>query len=286
MFLPLNTAIKYMTSRVPVRSIWTQFRPWSLILTTTLATGMGGSAAALDSGPPATTGSSSPGAIAQGVTYPRRPFTERDQVVPGSAFAQFLDRTRQAVRDRDAAYLRAIAAPSLLQGSEETASLSEFNIDNPNAPFWLHLERVLAIGCAFTSDISYEGPGVTRSNAETAICPFTAEIDGANLTDEEYYAQVFIVGENVRARLQSNTESPVVGTVSNEVVRFAYNRAENWNSAAWEQMETLGGWVPVTLPGGTQGFVSSRYAFVPLGYRAYFTNAYGDWKMTLLTIGD
>jgi len=275
-----------MTFPVPVRSIWTQFRPWAMISATTLATWMGLSASTLAGGWVERRDSQPPFSVAQGVVYPRRPLNARDQVVPGSDFATFLERTRQAVRDRDAAYMRAIAAPDLLQGTDEIASLTEFNIDNPTAPFWRHLERAISIGCAFTSDFDYEGPGVSRSNAQTAICPFTAEIDGANLTDEEYYAQVFVVGENVRARLQATTDSPIVGSASNEVVRFAYNRAETWNEAAWERMETLDGWVPVTLPGGTQGFVSSRYAFVPLGYRAYFTNAYGDWKMTLLTIGD
>jgi hypothetical protein len=46
------------------------------------------------------------------------------------------------------------------------------------------------------------------------------------------------------------------------------------------------GWTPILLPDGQRGFVSGRYAYAPLGYRALFQKVKGQWQMQALIAGD
>ena len=213
--------------------------------------------------------------IAQLSASARRPFTAIDQAKPGSSFYQFRQQLQQAVQRRDAAFIRSIAAPDIRLTFGPPITLNDLEIDNPNALFWQRLERIISTGCA-----PYEAPAGAPAT-DTWVCPHVAQ---AALGDP--FTDVYVVGEGVNVRAKPQLNSAVVGVLSNEVVAIdqaAYNAfSESQRIAA----ETLSGWFPVTTPQGQRGYVSSRYAFIPAGYRARFERVNNRWQMTIFITGD
>lgn len=211
---------------------------------------------------------------APGPAYARRPYVLVDQVKPGSSFSQFREQLRQAVRDRNAGFIRAIADPRIQLGYGRPRPLSSLDINNPQAPFWLHLERVLSVDCA-----PYEAP--PGATVEAWACPHVFQ---AALGDP--FADVYIVGEGINVRSQPRLGSPVVDGVSNEVVKVDQAALNAFSQSQLKALQTLAGWYPVITPAGQRGYVSSRYAFIPAGFRAIFERQGTRWKMTAFLAGD
>ena len=205
----------------------------------------------------------------------RRPFTAVDQAKPGSSFYQFRQQLQQAVQRRDANFIRSIAAPNIRLTFGTPITLNDLDIDNSNALFWQRLERIISTGCA-----PYEAPANSPA-VDAWVCPHIAQ---AALGDP--FTDVYIVGEGVNVRAKPQLNSPIVGVVSNEVVAIdqaAYNAFSNSQRIA---AETLSGWFPVVTSQGQRGYVSSRYAYLPAGYRARFEQIDNRWQMTLFITGD
>lgn len=209
---------------------------------------------------------------------PRQPLTLIDEATNSTDFSQFRERLRQAVRDRDAEFIRAIATPDIKLTFGLPITLNDLDIDNPNADVWLHMEKAIATGCASQH---YGSP----SEQPTWICPhaFLAPDQSPNM---DAFSQVIIVGQDVNVRAQPNQNSPVVGTLSNEAVRYDTEATLDLSEQQRTAMSTLSGWYPVITPSGDRGFVSSRYAYSPIGYRAFFEKIDGDWKMSVFIAGD
>lgn len=208
--------------------------------------------------------------------YPRQPLTLTDEAVPSSDFFQFRAQLRQAVADRDADFIRAIASPQIRLSFGDVQTLDSLNLDDPDAPAWRHLEKAIATGCA-TYDLARPD---TDMGTLTWVCPqafVTPEIDSP-------YNQVVIVAADVNVRDEPSLNSPVVDVVSSEIVQR--DLQVELASAEYDLAETLEGWVPVVTPRGIRGYVSSRYAYSPVGYRAFFSRTNGDWQMEMFLAGD
>jgi hypothetical protein len=205
--------------------------------------------------------------------YPRHPVTLVDEVEPGSSFFQFRERLRQAVHHRDADYIRSIATSSIkLSLGPEPDTLDDLDINNPNAPFWQDMENAIATGCTRYNQSSLEPEGW--------VCPHvfgaseSIDIRNLNLPPDLFVNQLFIVGENVNVRAEARIDSPVIGTLSNEIVLL--NRDIN----------SVEDWTRIIMPTGQQGYVDDRYAYEPLGYRASFFRKNGMWQMNVFIAGD
>lgn len=211
--------------------------------------------------------------------YSRRPAVLNDLAKPNTSFYEFRNRLRQAVKERDAEYIRAIAAPNIKLSFGLPMRLDELDLDNPNSLFWKRLERIINIGCA-----PFEGSPeiVATANAQVWICPHLFQA----VQIDDPYTDIFIVGENVNVRSQPSTDSPAIAVLSNEVVRVDPMGFEILSQEQREVLETNRGWRPIITPQGDRGFVSSRYAYSPMGYRAYFVNEGDGWFMTVFLVGD
>ena len=216
---------------------------------------------------------SSPQPLASAKAYPRRPIALTDQAKPGSSFYEFRQRLRQAVRDRDPAFLRQIADPQIRLTFGRPLTLEQLEIANPNAIVWQHLERIVNTGCA-----PARASADVLPKFEAWTCPHVAETSGNPFLD------VYIVGTGVNVRSQPATSSSVVAVLSNEIVQS--DPKGNLSPQQWQRTETSTGWRPVITPEGVRGFVSSRYAYIAAGYRAQFEHQQGQWKMTSLVAGD
>ncbi|HEY9627856.1 MAG TPA: hypothetical protein V6C84_11190 [Coleofasciculaceae cyanobacterium] len=211
---------------------------------------------------------------AQATPYPRRLYRLRDQVPANSPFHQFRERLKQAIRDRDAEFIAAIADPEIKTTFGLPVPFSSLDFDNPNSLSWKRLERIIDIGCT-----PYEAPAGVEIDAYQ--CPHVSQ---ASLGDP--FSDVYIVGENVQVRAQPRADSPVIDAVSDEVVNADPAELARLTQQQQQEQQTVEGWQPIVTSTGQRGYVSSRYAYYPAGYRARFEQQQGDWKMTVFIAGD
>lgn len=196
-------------------------------------------------------------------SYPRQPLDLRDTQL-GSDFYQFRQRLREAVRRRDANFIRSTAIPGIRLTFGDPKTLDDLNIDNPKAEIWLGMEKAFSTGCAY--------------DTQTWICPHVFHVfEVLPLDPFDYFA---IVGVNVNARSQPSTNSQIVGVLSNEVVKYDYQATGAYN------LDNPNSWTPIVLPNGRRGYVLNRYVYSPIGYRGFFKKVQGKWKMITFVAGD
>lgn len=207
----------------------------------------------------------------------------RDEIAPGSDFDRFRDQLRSAVRDRDADFLRQVADEHIKLSFGAGLTL-EKRLAEPNAVLWQELDRAIGGDCA------PDGP----ADSGFWACP-ASFVTEAYHPEIDPYLTVYVDGTDVAVRQLPSTNSPVVARVSNSILQSAalpwnesLSAAEDAELNAWYQAsETAQGWKFVSLPDGRKGFVSSRYAYSSLGYRAIFQqDEAGGWGMTAFIAGD
>lgn len=133
-------------------------------------------------------------------------------------FAKFLDRTRQAVRDRDANYIRSIVTPETKFSFGEHRSINYLNPENPNSPFWTSLEKALSLGCSQES-YGYSCPTVFQQFDNAVKKNPSANLDA--------FSAIVVVGENVNVRSQPSTTSSAIATLTNEIVKYDTTTFQN-----------------------------------------------------------
>ncbi|NET31245.1 MAG: SH3 domain-containing protein [Cyanothece sp. SIO1E1] len=215
--------------------------------------------------------------------FTRQPLLLKDQAKPAADFFQFRQQLRQAVKNREVEFIRAIAAPDIKLSFGGLTDLDNLNISDPNALVWQHLERAIAIGCA---QENYQSEVNTARETEARwVCP-QVFLASDLIETADPFEQVFIVGEKVNVRAAPNNEGAVVDTLSHEVVKYDEQSIADLSEQQLSMLETFDGWIPVVIPDGQRGYVSSRYAYSPIGYRAFFSQVDGEWQMTVFLAGD
>lgn len=184
-----------------------------------------------------------------------------DRVKPGTDFYRFRERLRLAIKRRDAKFIESISDPDIKLSFGSPMKLSSLNLNNPQAKIWLELDKLFAVGC--------ENGG--NRKATTWICPHVFQAWGQVKLDPFEYG--IVVGKNVNIHSQPNINSSIITTVTDQLVKLKSNDINrNWDS--------------IELLDGISGYVSSRFFYSPVGYRAFFEKAKGKWKMTVLIAGD
>ncbi|MBD1825482.1 hypothetical protein H6F51_23720, partial [Cyanobacteria bacterium FACHB-DQ100] len=90
-------------------------------------------------------------------------------------------------------------------------------------------------------------------------------------------------------RSQPNTNSAAIATLTNEIVKYdttAFQNASDTEKSTTLRLDNSNGWIPIVLSNNRRGFVSSRYAYSPIGYRVLFNKDSGEWKMQAFVTGD
>ncbi len=203
-----------------------------------------------------------------------------DESAKSPDFAKFLDRTKQAVRDRDATYIRSIVTPETKFSFGKQRSIDALNPDNPNSPFWASLEKALSLGCSQESS-GYSCPTVFQQ--------FQAALKNGTSAETDAFSSIVVVGQNVNVRSQPNENAPAIATLTNEIVKYdttTFQAASPQDKADTFRLDNPNGWTPVILSNDRRGFVSSRYAYSPVGYRVLFGKEGGVWKMQAFVTGD
>jgi Bacterial SH3 domain len=122
---------------------------------------------------------------------------------------------------------------------------------------------VLALGGSFQNEVTFTAP--------YTFSRFPDKLDA--------FEHGVIVGENVRVRQKPTVDSPVVTSLSFDIVAVT-----DWGERL--SGDSKQGWVRVKLAGGQEGYISSGYVHSPIDYRAVFEKRQGRWLITSLVAGD
>jgi hypothetical protein len=68
-------------------------------------------------------------------------------------FKLFIQTVQQAVRDRDAQFIRSLVTPKTRFSFGEHRSISYLNPDNADSPFWTQLEQAIGASCLKEGDV-------------------------------------------------------------------------------------------------------------------------------------
>ncbi|HKQ76239.1 MAG TPA: SH3 domain-containing protein [Blastocatellia bacterium] len=176
-------------------------------------------------------------------------------------------RLLEAVQQRDAAVILGSLAPDIVNSFGGNGGIAEFKEkwrpEQPGSKLWPTLATVLALGGSFRNEGTFAAPYV--------FSRFPDQLDA--------FEHGVIVGDNVRVRQKATVDSPVIATMSFDIVAVT-----DWgvkSSGVGKQ-----GWVRVKLTGGQEGYIASEYIRSPIDYRAVFEKRQGRWLITTLVAGD
>lgn len=224
-------------------------------------------------------------------TYIRQPIRLSDRVPPRSDFNQFRDELRSAIENRDAVFVESLIPDQGVGiGFGRPVTANNLDLENPNAQFWLILEKAIVHGC---DEAPREQHPETDPNSQGWVCH--------NITNAFYEqypkpeseqgisyetSRVIVVGKGVNVRTQPNINSESIAKLTDEIVWF--NR-QTWEQTPEEErssLDALDGWTPVILPDGQRGYVNNRYAYSPLSYRVIFGQINEKWQILQVPGGD
>lgn len=161
----------------------------------------------------------------------------------------------QTVLRRDTAALFAVLVPDVMNSFGGDGGMAEFkDMWRPAASeseLWRTLAEVLSLGGMFYGDTLFSAPYTyTR---------FPPELDA--------FDHVVVIGSNVRVRAEPDPEAEILATVSFDIL------------AIGRDVSSSNGWDAVRLGDGRHGFIDSRYARSPGGYRLGFVRRGGHWLL-------
>ena len=201
----------------------------------------------------------------------RYPFVSVDQSGEDPDFSEFLHQLRQAVENRDADFIVRHFDPDVqLSFGPYPPTLASL-IEDPDESFWLALEKAIAIGCAHYGHLW--------------ICPHYFP-NLLTLEEINSFDQVIIVGEDIQVRSAPNSNSSALGVLSNEIVAFDREGYFQLSTQDQSMVDTLYGWTPILLNNNQRGFVPSRYAYQPLGYRIGIERVDNQYIVRTFIAGD
>ncbi len=201
-----------------------------------------------------------------------------DEAVSGSDFYQFRTQLREAVQNRNAPFVGSIIPETGLGiGFSVPQTRDNLNLDDPQARFWLLLEKATKIGCA-----PAENPPAynTDPGSEIWVCPNVAQAFARQVPPPPsaegvswQLERVVVVGENVNARSQPSVNSEAIATLSNEVVQLDRDRQLP------ETFDPIDSWTAIRLSDDREAYVYNSYVYSPLESRALFGQINGEWQL-------
>ena len=196
-----------------------------------------------------------------------------DEGTKDPSFSAFRERLLRAVRGRDERFILSILDPNIELSFGGHRGIKDFKemwlTKNSREDLWTELNAVLSLGGAF----------VTSGGGKQFCAPYTFTNFPDDVDAFEYAA---ITGNNVRVRARPELSSPIVSTLTYDVVRadFYYDPRDS------QEEKGTPGWVKITTPEGRQGYVAARFIRSAVDYRACFRKVKGSWRMTAFIGGD
>jgi hypothetical protein len=226
------------------------------------------------------------------INFPHQKINLVDQSSQSPEFAQFIQQFRQAVQNRDAQFIRDRVTSKTAFDFGRHRSINYLNPDNPKSPFWSQLEKAIAPGCTDEANtaLPQTPPKGTVFSCSTVFRQFEGARNApANQKISVSETSIVVVGNGVNVRSEPEQKAPVIALLSDEIVTFdrdTFEKSPMQIQQTTLEPDNLDGWTPVILPNDKRGYVSNRFAYRPLGYRAIFANTDGRWMMQAFVSGD
>ncbi len=202
-----------------------------------------------------------------------------DQSHLDPSFAEFKAQLLEAIQKRNLEFLRGAMADhvSLAPGGSVTRerALAAFDAEDAEVDLWRELRDVLLLG-ATRVEIDY--PGVPKWPRFCAPSVTTRMPNRIEMVD-----MLVITGKEVLVHTRARSSSPVIDTLSYDVVTIA-TRGRGISPEKIEG-ETYG-WDQIVTPSGKVGYVYGKYARHWLDYRACFSKVNGKWLLVSLSYVD
>lgn len=202
-----------------------------------------------------------------------------DEGYKDSSFLSFREELLHAIRQRDSKFILSIVAPNILNSFGGEGGVDEFKeqwkLDQPDSKFWDELLSVLSMGGAF----------MNSDGVQEFCAPYVAsqwEKVLKQLPDSsDTYEYAAVIRENVPLRAQPDHNSPVIDTLSYDILKFNFS-----TPVSDEPLAGTNEWEKVVTLSGKQGYILSKDVRSPLDYHACFKTIEGRWVMTMFVAGD
>lgn len=178
-------------------------------------------------------------------------------------FLRFRNELKDIARRRDERALLRIADPEIRisfgdnNGIDNFRKLVRGQFAQPAEQFWSDFARMLDLG------------GSLRADRHGFVAPY---IYSAWPNHYDSFECAAVVGADVRVREQPRADARIVATVSYVIVRLHTSPELEWTA--------------VELADGRTGYIAARYVYGPTGWRAFFDDESGRWRMSLFIAGD
>jgi hypothetical protein len=190
-------------------------------------------------------------------------------------FLIFRQRLLEAVKKRDAKYIRTILDPHITNTFGGDGGIDEFferwKPESKETGLWEELTTILTLGGSF------------QEQGKPIFCaPYVfSRWDSIEsyLTDTEA-SYAAIIGDGVKLRSAANNSSEVKAELHYDVVKLDYKNSVR------EPLKEKYAWLNVVTLAGERGYVSARFVRDPLDYRACFEKSGETWYMTHFVAGD
>jgi hypothetical protein len=183
------------------------------------------------------------------------------------SFKAFRDKLIEAAKNRDTKFVLSILDPDILNSFGGDGGVGQFKEkwkpDNPNSELWGVLLGVLSIGGSFDPK--------TKDFCAPYVFSNFPELDG--------FEHSAIIGEQVRVREQPGLTSPIIASLSYDIVALPDRPVKPIKMDGTS-------WIAIKLSNGKTGFVSEQFIRSPIDYRACFSKKNGKWRMNTLVAGD
>jgi hypothetical protein len=177
-------------------------------------------------------------------------------------FLRFRTQLKDIASRRDERALMRFVAPDIRisfgdnNGVDNFRKLVRGQFGQPAAQFWSDFARMLDLG------------GTLREDRHGFVAPY---IYSAWPNHYDSFECAAVVGANVRMRERPRADARILATVSYAIVRL-------------HSSPDLA-WMAVELADGRKGYIAARYVYGPTGWRAFFDDENGQWRMTLFIAG-
>jgi hypothetical protein len=188
-----------------------------------------------------------------------------DEGTKDPTFQEFRGKLIEAAKNRDAKFVLSILDPNIQNGFDGVGGVKEFKEkwkpDNPDSELWGVLIEILSMGGSFTKN------------------EFCAPYVYTKFPEPDPFEHSAIIGEQVRVREQPGLTSPIIASLSYDIVAIT--------DPPTTPIKMDGhSWIGIKLSNGKTGFVSEQFIRSPIDYRACFTKKNGKWRMNALVAGD